>query len=132
MGTRQQKLAQMLSKLIKMAEEFNVAIFITNQVVSDPGGGAMFVSDPKVTTKLAPFRTHLTTKKPVGGHILAHASTTRLSLRYFFNLCSHRADKNNRKGRGDQRIAKIFDSPCLPEAESVFQIGDSGIQDAAE
>jgi len=36
-------------------------------------------------------------KKPVGGHILAHASTTRLSLR---------------KGRGEVRIAKIYDR-CL-------------------
>lgn len=33
-------------------------------------------------------------KKPIGGHILAHASTTRISLR---------------KGRGEMRIAKIFD-----------------------
>ena len=33
-------------------------------------------------------------KKPVGGHILAHASTTRISLR---------------KGRGELRIAKIYD-----------------------
>lgn len=49
LAARQQSLAQMLSRLIKLAEEFNVAIFITNQVVSDPGGGAMFVSDPKVS-----------------------------------------------------------------------------------
>ncbi|MGH0146646.1 UNVERIFIED_CONTAM: hypothetical protein FKN15_022636 [Acipenser sinensis] len=35
-------------------------------------------------------------KKPIGGHILAHASTTRISLR---------------KGRGEMRIAKIYDSP---------------------
>ena len=33
-------------------------------------------------------------KKPIGGHILAHASTTRISLR---------------KGRGELRIAKIYD-----------------------
>jgi len=33
-----------MSKLMKLAEEFNVAVFITNQVVSDPGGGSMFVS----------------------------------------------------------------------------------------
>lgn len=33
-------------------------------------------------------------KKPIGGNILAHASTTRISLR---------------KGRGDVRIAKIYD-----------------------
>ncbi len=51
---------------MKIAEEFNIAVFITNQVVSDPGGAAMFVADAK---------------KPIGGHILAHASTTRLYLR---------------------------------------------------
>lgn len=37
-------------------------------------------------------------KKPIGGHIMAHASTTRLSLR---------------KGRGESRVAKIYDSPCI-------------------
>lgn len=33
-------------------------------------------------------------KKPIGGNIMAHASTTRISLR---------------KGRGENRIAKIYD-----------------------
>lgn len=37
-------------------------------------------------------------KKPIGGHILAHASTTRISLR---------------KGRGELRIAKIYDRYVL-------------------
>lgn len=32
--------------------------------------------------------------KPVGGHVLAHASSTRIMLK---------------KGKGEQRIAKIFD-----------------------
>ena len=102
LAERQQKLAKMLSQLIKISEEFNVAVYITNQVVSDPGGGSMFVSDPK---------------KPVGGHILAHASTTRLSLR---------------KGRADQRICKVYDSPSLPETECVFSIAEQGIVDAKE
>ncbi|EPY38386.1 meiotic recombination protein DMC1 [Angomonas deanei] len=102
LAERQQKLGKMLSHLMKIAEEYNVAVFITNQVVSDPGGASMFVADPK---------------KPVGGHILAHASTTRLSLR---------------KGRGDQRVCKIFDSPSLPEAECVYSISDQGIVDATE
>ena len=35
-------------------------------MTADPAGGMTFVADPK---------------KPVGGNILAHASTTRLSLR---------------------------------------------------
>ena len=38
--------------------------------------------------------------KPIGGHILAHAAQTRLSLR---------------KGQAEQRIVKIYDSPSLPE-----------------
>ncbi|KAG5415570.1 hypothetical protein IGI04_003137 [Brassica rapa subsp. trilocularis] len=65
LADRQQKLAQMLSRIIKIAEEFNVAVYMTNQVISDPGGG-MFISDPK---------------KPAGGHVLAHAVTIRLSFR---------------------------------------------------
>ena len=102
LAERQQKLGKMLSQLTKLAEEFNVAVYITNQVVADPGGGSMFVADPK---------------KPVGGHILAHASTTRLMLR---------------KGRGDQRIVKIYDSPSLPETEAVFSIAEQGVVDARE
>ncbi|KAK1296584.1 hypothetical protein QJS10_CPB15g01878 [Acorus calamus] len=88
LAERQQKLAQMLSRLIKIAEEFNVAVYMTNQVIADPGGG-MFISDPK---------------KPAGGHVLAHASTIRLMLR---------------KGKGEQRVCKMFDAPNLPEAEAI-------------
>ena len=102
LSERQQKLNQMLSRLMKIAEEFNLAVFITNQMSSDPGAGMSFVADPK---------------KPVGGHILAHASTTRLSLR---------------KGRGETRIAKIYDSPDVPEAEATYAIGGGGIVDATE
>lgn len=42
-----------------------------------------------------------------GGNIMAHASTTRISLR---------------KGRGATRVAKIVDSPELPEAEAIYSI----------
>ena len=75
LSERQQALGKMLSKIMKLAEQFNVAVFLTNQVMSDPGG-ASFMGD---------------TKKPIGGNILAHASTTRLYLR---------------KGKGDQRVCK--------------------------
>lgn len=37
-----------------------------------------------------------------------------------------------RKGRGTQRIMKIVDSPCLPEAEAVFAIGPEGITDPTD
>mgnify|MGYP000864605170 CR=1 FL=1 len=53
-------------------------------------------------------------KKPIGGHIIAHASTTRLALR---------------KGRGESRILKVIDSPMLPEGEAVFAITEEGIDD---
>ena len=46
--------------------EYNVAVFITNQMTADPGASMSFQVDPK---------------KPIGGHILAHASTTRIMLR---------------------------------------------------
>ena len=45
----------------------------------------MFVADPK---------------KPVGGHVLAHASTIRISLR---------------KGKAEQRLMKVVDAPNLRE-----------------
>lgn len=43
-------------------QQFGVAVVITNQVVAQVDGAAMFSADPK---------------KPIGGNILAHASTTR-------------------------------------------------------
>ncbi|KAF9350711.1 Meiotic recombination protein dmc1 [Mortierella sp. AD094] len=101
LSERQQKLNQMLSRLTKIAEEFNVAIYLTNQVQSDPGAGMTFVADPK---------------KPVGGHVMAHASTTRLYLR---------------KGRGEERIAKVYDSPDVPEAEAPYAISAGGIVDVS-
>ncbi|XP_030196503.1 meiotic recombination protein DMC1/LIM15 homolog isoform X2 [Gadus morhua] len=102
LAERQQKLAQMLSRLQKISEEYNVAVFVTNQMTADPGASMSFQADPK---------------KPIGGHILAHASTTRISLR---------------KGRGELRIAKIFDSPDMPENEATFAITPGGVSDAKE
>lgn len=67
LSERQQKLAQMLSKLVKLAEEFNIAVLITNQVQADPGATMTFVAGGAL--------------KPIGGHILSHASATRIFLR---------------------------------------------------
>ncbi|KAJ3180829.1 Meiotic recombination protein dmc1 [Gaertneriomyces sp. JEL0708] len=102
LAERQQKLNQMMAKLMRIAEEFNVAVFITNQMTADPGAGMTFVADPK---------------KPIGGHVLAHASTTRLYLR---------------KGRGEQRVVKIYDSPDVPESEAVYEISEGGINDCKD
>jgi len=103
LAPRQMHLARFLRLLMRLADEFGVAVVITNQVVATVDGAAtMFNAD---------------SKKPVGGHVMAHASTTRLYMR---------------KGRGENRICKIYDSPCLPEAEAVFAILPSGIGDAKE
>lgn len=37
-----------------------------------------------------------------------------------------------RKGRGAERIAKIVDSPCLPEADGKFMITANGITDISD
>lgn len=42
LADRQQKLGQMMSRIQKISEEYNVAIFITNQMTSDPGAGMTF------------------------------------------------------------------------------------------
>ncbi len=70
-------------------------------------------------------------KKPVGGHVLAHASCHRLFLRKGISSLSI-VYLNIRSGRAEQRICKIYDSPNLPEAEAVYQISDGGIIDAKE
>ncbi|KAF9284375.1 recombinase rad51 [Mortierella alpina] len=102
LSARQMHMARFLRNLQRLADEFGVAVVITNQVVASVDGMAMFNAD---------------SKKPIGGNIMAHSSTTRLSLR---------------KGRGENRVCKIYDSPCLPEAEAQFSIGAHGIADATE
>ncbi|XP_065833298.1 DNA repair protein RAD51 homolog 1 [Oscarella lobularis] len=102
LSARQMHMARFLRTLLRLADEFGVAVVITNQVVAQVDGAAMFTADPK---------------KPIGGNIMAHASTTRLYLR---------------KGRGETRICKIYDSPCLPEAEAMFAINADGIGDAKD
>lgn len=37
-----------------------------------------------------------------------------------------------KKGRGAERIAKIVDSPCLPEADAKFMITSNGITDVSD
>uniref|UniRef100_A0A2M4BT56 DNA repair protein RAD51 homolog n=1 Tax=Anopheles marajoara TaxID=58244 RepID=A0A2M4BT56_9DIPT len=102
LAARQGHLAKFLRMLLRLADEFGVAVVITNQVVAQVDGAAMFNPDPK---------------KPIGGNIIGHASTTRLYLR---------------KGRGETRICKIYDSPCLPESEATFAINPDGVGDVKE
>ncbi|MCK4474796.1 DNA repair and recombination protein RadA, partial [Candidatus Bathyarchaeota archaeon] len=55
---------------------------------------------------------------PIGGHIVAHTSHTRIYLR--------------KAARGPVRIARLVSSPYLPEGESIFKISGEGILDVSE
>lgn len=101
LSARQTHMAKFLRMLQRLADEFGIAIVITNQVVAQVDGGPMSMYNPDP-------------KKPIGGNIIAHASTTRLSLK---------------KGRGETRVCKIYDSPCLPESDCLFAIKEDGIGD---
>ncbi|PIN83189.1 DNA repair and recombination protein RadA [Candidatus Micrarchaeota archaeon CG11_big_fil_rev_8_21_14_0_20_47_5] len=96
LGERQQKLNKHVHMLQKLADQFNLAVYITNQVMDNPG---IMFGDP--TT-------------PIGGHVLAHSSTYRIYLR---------------KGKEDKRIARLVDSPSLPDGECVFRVGANGLTD---
>lgn len=52
--------------------------------------------------------------RPIGGHIVGHTATFRIYLR---------------KSKGPKRIARLIDSPHLPEGEAVFNVTEKGITD---
>lgn len=52
--------------------------------------------------------------RPIGGHIVGHTATFRVYLR---------------KSKGPKRIARLIDSPHLPEGEAVFTISEKGLSD---
>mgnify|MGYP001615957727 FL=1 len=51
---------------------------------------------------------------PIGGHIVGHASTYRLYLR---------------RGKQGSRVAKLIDSPNLPDNEAIYFVTDAGVVD---
>jgi DNA repair protein RadA len=63
LSERQQKLNRQLHKLNRLAEAYNIAVVVTNQVQANP---TAFFGDPN---------------KPAGGNVMAHACTHRVYLR---------------------------------------------------
>lgn len=63
LSARQQKISKHLDDLYKVAKGYNVAVFLTNQMQSDPN------------SRFGP------SKKPVGGNVLGHTSTYRLRIK---------------------------------------------------
>jgi DNA repair protein RadA len=100
LAERQQKLNKHMHKLIRLARAFNAAAVVTNQVMAKPDvffGNAVH---------------------PIGGHVVAHTSHTRVFLR--------------RSAHGPVRIARLVSSPYLPEGERVFKVTENGIEDVGE
>ncbi len=84
-----------MHKMVRIAEIYNVAVIVTNQVQSTPD---TFFGDPT---------------KPAGGNVIGHASTYRIYLRK----------------AGNDRIAKIIDSPYHPYDDIRFTVNEKGIDD---
>ena len=104
LAERQQRLNVMLHRLIRLAEIYNVAVVLTNQVQSQPDnffGGIGGGSDPT---------------RAAGGNIMGHASTYRIFLR--------KAGRN--------RIAIMLDSPHHAYGQAKFTISEKGVQDTEE
>ncbi|MCD6549834.1 DNA repair and recombination protein RadA [Candidatus Micrarchaeota archaeon] len=96
LSERQQKLNKHVHTLQHLADKYNIAVYVTNQVMDNPG---VLFGDP--TT-------------PIGGHVLGHAATYRVYLR---------------RGKDNKRVARLVDSPCLPDSECVFRVTEKGITD---
>jgi DNA repair protein RadA len=97
LATRQQKLNKHMHLMGKLADMYNLCVYVTNQVMARPDA---FFGDPTAA---------------IGGHIVAHASTFRMYLR---------------KGKKGCRVARLIDSPNLPDAECAFMVTTDGLKEA--
>jgi DNA repair protein RadA len=102
LAERQQRLNVMLHKLIRLAEIYNIAVVVTNQVQSQPdnffGAGSGFDST-----------------RASGGNIMGHACTYRIFLRK----------------SGHDRIATMVDSPHHAYDQVRFTISEKGVENSA-
>ena len=98
LADRQQKLNRYMHDLMKLAETYNLAVYVTNQVMANP---AQMFGDPTTA---------------IGGNIVGHASTYRLYLR---------------RGKQGSRVAKLIDSPNLPDNECIYFVTEAGVVDKA-
>jgi DNA repair protein RadA len=96
LAERQQKLNKHMHMIIRLARAFNAVAVVTNQVMAKPD---VFFGEGI---------------HPVGGHIVAHTSHTRVFLR--------------KSARGPVRIARLVSSPHLPEGEAIFKVTENGIE----
>ena len=94
---RQQRLYRHMQMLRRFSEVYGVVVVVTNQVDESPNS----------------YTAYLYRHRPIGGNIMAHASTYRVGLRQF----------------GDKRIALLVHSPHLPENQAYFKLSEKGVLD---
>ena len=69
--------------------------------------------------------------KPIGGHIMSHASATRMFLRKGLSLLVFLSTLISLcfSGRAEERVAKLVDSPDKPESEASYKLDEGGWAD---
>ncbi len=97
--------------LAERQQKLNRLLHILQRRLSDPYNIAVVVTNQVMARPDIVFGDPTT---PIGGHIVGHTATYRIYLR---------------KGKGDKRIARLIDSPSLPEGECVFEVTTDGIKD---
>jgi len=100
LGERQNKLSLIVRKLLKVADIFNMAVVVTNQVVANP---AIQYGDPLVAT---------------GGNVIGHLFTYRM-----------RIDKVKQSVTDRTRKVRWIDSPYHPIMECMIDVTGKGIED---
>jgi DNA repair protein RadA len=104
LARRQQALNNLIHDLSRIAEVYNVAILVTNQVATKMLGAGFAQDDA------------------IGGNIVAHGCHFRLQFQA----------KGFQKNQSLERKATIVDAPDLPPEDCAFFITEAGIADSEE
>ncbi|MFH1721322.1 MAG: DNA repair and recombination protein RadA [Candidatus Altiarchaeota archaeon] len=97
--------------LANRQQKLNIHMHDLQRKISDPYNAAVIVTNQVMARPDILFGDPTA---PIGGHIVGHHSTFRVYLR---------------KSKGTKRIARLIDSPSMPEAECVFEVHTEGITD---
>lgn len=92
-------------------QKLNRHMHTLQRKISDPHNAAVVVTNQVMSRPDILFGDPTA---PIGGHIVGHHSTFRVYLR---------------KGKAGKRVAKLIDSPNMPDAECVFEVTTDGIID---
>jgi DNA repair protein RadA len=104
LARRQQALNNLIHDLSRIAEVYNVAILVTNQVATRMLGAGFAQDDA------------------IGGNIVAHGCHFRLQFQA----------KGFQKNQSLERKATIVDAPDLPPEDCSFFITEAGVADSEE